>query len=115
MLLVKNLPANADRRERRRFDPWEDPLEEERATHSSILAQRIPMDRGAWWATVHRVTKSQTQLKRLNAHTPFNPLRVALGQPAQIIWGSDSEGPGLLTISENEAMGLQRPSSLTFC
>ena len=21
-----------------------------------------PMDRGAWWATVHRVTKSQTQL-----------------------------------------------------
>ena len=25
-----------------------------------------PMDRGAWWATVHRVTKSQTQLKRLS-------------------------------------------------
>ena len=22
-----------------------------------------PMDRGAWWATVHRVTKSRTQLK----------------------------------------------------
>ena len=39
------------------------------ATHSSILAQRIPMDRGAWWATVHRVTKSQTQLERLNMHT----------------------------------------------
>ena len=27
------------------------------------------MDRGAWWATVHKVTKSQTQLKRLNTHT----------------------------------------------
>ena len=26
------------------------------------------MDRGAWWATVHRVTKSQTRLKRLNMH-----------------------------------------------
>ena len=26
---------------------WEDPLEEEMATHSSILAWRIPMDRGA--------------------------------------------------------------------
>ena len=41
---------------------WEDPLEEGVATHSSILAWRIPMDRGAWWATVHGVTKSQTQL-----------------------------------------------------
>ena len=41
---------------------WEDPLEEGMATHSSILAWRIPMDRGAWWATVHRVTKSRTRL-----------------------------------------------------
>ena len=30
---------------------WEDPLEEGMATHSSILAWRIPMDRGAWRAT----------------------------------------------------------------
>ena len=28
-----------------------------------------PMDRGAWWTTVHRVTKSWTQLKQLSAHT----------------------------------------------
>ena len=28
-----------------------------------------PMDRGVWWATVHRVPKSQTQLKRLGMHT----------------------------------------------
>jgi len=27
---------------------WEDPLEEDMATHSSILAWRISMDRGAW-------------------------------------------------------------------
>ena len=27
-----------------------------------------PMDRGAWWAIVHTVTKSQTQLKRLSMH-----------------------------------------------
>ena len=45
---------------------WEDHLEKEMATHSSILAWRIPMDRGAWWATVHGVTKSRTQLKRLS-------------------------------------------------
>ena len=38
---------------------WEDPLKEGMATHSSILAWRIPMDRGAWWATVHGVTESQ--------------------------------------------------------
>jgi len=36
---------------------WEDPQEEGMATHSSILAWRIPMDRGAWPATVHGVTK----------------------------------------------------------
>ena len=32
------------------------------ATHSSILAWRIPMDEGAWQATVHGVAKSWTQL-----------------------------------------------------
>ena len=37
---------------------WEDPLEEGKANHSSILAWRIPMDRGAWWATVHGVAES---------------------------------------------------------
>ena len=40
----------------------EDPLEEGMATHSSILAWRIPMGRGAWWATVQGVAKSQTRL-----------------------------------------------------
>ena len=42
---------------------WEHSLAEEMATHSNILAWRIPMDRGAWQATVHGVPKSQTQLK----------------------------------------------------
>ena len=40
----------------------EDALEEGMATHSSILAWRISMDRGAWRATVHRVAKSQIRL-----------------------------------------------------
>ena len=30
-----------------------------------------PMDRGAWWARVHRVTKSQTQLKRLSTNLSY--------------------------------------------
>ena len=41
---------------------WEDPREEGMATHSSILAWRIHMDRGAWWATVHGVAKIRTRL-----------------------------------------------------
>ena len=39
---------------------WDDPLEKGMATQSSILAWRISMDRGAWWAIVYRVAKSQT-------------------------------------------------------
>ena len=35
----------------------EDPLEEGMATHSSILAWKNSMDRGAWWATVHEVAE----------------------------------------------------------
>ena len=42
---------------------WEDPLEEGMETSSSILAWRIPMDGGAWWDKIHKVTKSWTQLK----------------------------------------------------
>ena len=56
--MVKNLPAMQE--------TWvqslgqEDSLEEGMTTHSSILAWRIPMDREAWWAIVHRVAKHQT-------------------------------------------------------
>ena len=39
---------------------WEGPLEKGMVTHSSVLVRRIPMDRGAWQATVHGVAKSQT-------------------------------------------------------
>ena len=55
---VKHLPAV--------WETWiqpldqQDPLEMGMATPSSILAWRIPMDRGAWWATVHGVPKSWT-------------------------------------------------------
>ena len=52
--VVKNPSANA------RSLGRDDPLEKEMATHSSILEN--PMDRGAWWATVHGVTKSQIRL-----------------------------------------------------
>ena len=43
-----------------------------------------PMDRGAWWATVHRATKSQTQLRWLNTHA-HNPNKQG------DVWKADSE------------------------
>ena len=56
-LVGKNLPTNAgDIIEAVQSLGQEDPLEEGMATHSSILAWRIPMDRGAYLATVHKVT-----------------------------------------------------------
>ena len=54
--MVKNLPAMRE--------TWvrslgrEDPLEEGMATHSSLLAWRILMDRGAWKATVYGIAES---------------------------------------------------------
>jgi len=48
---------------------WENSMEEAMATHSSILAWRIPIDRGVWQAILHGVTKSQTQLSDKHTHT----------------------------------------------
>ena len=48
---------------------WEDLLEESMATHSSILAWRIPWTEEPGWPTVHSVAKSQTLLKQLSTHT----------------------------------------------
>ena len=64
--LVKNLPAMWETWVQSLG--WENPWEEGMATLSSILAWRIPMDREAWQAMVHRVSKSQTRLKQLSTH-----------------------------------------------
>ena len=61
---VKNLPAM--RETRVGSLAWEVPLEKEMATHSSILAWRIPWVEVAWWATVRRVAKSQMYTHNLN-------------------------------------------------
>ena len=59
--MVKNPPAMQETC--LQFLGWEDFPEEGIATHSSIFAWRIPMDRDAWQATVYGVAKSQTQLR----------------------------------------------------
>ena len=56
--MVKNMPAKQETWVRSLS--WEDPLEQGMATHSSILAWRISMDRGAWKATVHGVAELDT-------------------------------------------------------
>ena len=58
--LVKNLPAMWETWARSLG--WEDPLEKRKATHSNILAWRIP------WTTAHGVTKSRTQLSDFHFH-----------------------------------------------
>ena len=44
-------------------------LKQDMATQSSILACEIPMDKGAWWITVHGVIKSRTQLSDEAKHS----------------------------------------------
>ena len=57
---VKNLPEMKETPETQVPSlGQEDPLEEGMATQSSVLAWRIPMDRGAWQAAVHEVTETQ--------------------------------------------------------
>ena len=46
---------------------WEDPLEEEIATHFSILGLENSMDRGAWWATAHGIAESD-----ITEHAPIS-------------------------------------------
>ena len=44
-------------------------LQKEMATHSSILAWKNPKDRGAWWASIHGITKSWDTSERLNINS----------------------------------------------
>ena len=61
--MVRNAPANAgDTKDAVSIPGWEDPLEEEMATDSSILAWEIPRTEEPQTATVHGFAKSWTQL-----------------------------------------------------
>ena len=60
--VVKNLPTIQEMQEMWvQSLGWEDPLEEEMTTNSSILAWEVSWTEGAWQATVHGVTKDLTQ------------------------------------------------------
>ena len=66
--MVKGLPAVQETWVR--SPGWEDLLEEEMATHSSILAWKNPMAGGAWQATVPGVAKSRTRLSTFTFTCP---------------------------------------------
>ena len=66
---------------------WEDALEEETATHSSNLGQKITMDSRAWRATVHGVTKESDTTEWLNHKNSKYRLRTGKTKP----WRQKSE------------------------
>ena len=66
---VRSLPAMQETQETWVPSLGQEGLGRDMETHSSILAFRIPWTEGAWRATVHRVAKSWTRLKRLSTHS----------------------------------------------
>ena len=67
--MVKNLSANAE--DITDMDSIAESGRSAGGGHGNTLQYSCledPMDRGAWWATVHRITKSRTRLKRLSTH-----------------------------------------------
>ena len=78
----------------------EDPLEKEMATHSSILAWRNPLDRGAWRATVHIVWERVGHVLMTEQHeASVTPLLSTLSHASQPFWRS------VLAESTSEAQG----------
>ena len=74
-LVVKNSPANAgDVTSMGSTRGQEDSLEMEMAPHSSILRLGDPMDRRAWQATVHGITKEPDTTWQLKSNTLWEPL-----------------------------------------
>ena len=70
-LVVKNLPVNAgDIRDVGSIPGLGRSPGEGHSNPLQYSCLENPMDRGAWRATVHRVAKSQTQLKQLSMHVP---------------------------------------------
>ena len=89
VLVLKNLPANAgDVRNVALIPGWEDPLEKRMATHSSILAWRIPRT-GGWRATIREVAKSRARLSN------FTFLYVSAGKESACNVGDLGLTPGL--------------------
>ena len=82
MALRTHLPMQEMQEMRIRSLGQEDPLEEEMATHSTILPWKNPMDRGAWRTTVHGVAESDMteQLSKTENSQTLHPAMPSLAQ-----------------------------------
>ena len=60
-------------------------LEKAIATHSSTLAWKNPMDRGAWWAAVHGVAKSRTRLSDFTFTFHFHALEKEMATHSSVL------------------------------
>ena len=80
---------------------WQDPMEELMTTHSSILAWRISMNRGAWRATVHGVTKSQTWLRTKHSTAQGTSQRECV--ELQSLWSQWPSGIFTATVVPHQA------------
>ena len=100
---VKNLPAVQETLVQSLGG--EDLLEKGMAAHTSILAWRIPVDRAAWWATVHGVPKSQTRLNDFTFTFHFRALEKEMATLSIVLaWripGTEEPG-GLLSMGSHE-------------
>ena len=85
----------------------EDPLEKKMAPHSSILAWRNPIDRGAWWAAVHGVAKSRTRLNDFTFIFHFHALEKKMATHCSVLaWRIPGTGePGGLPSMGSHRVG----------
>ena len=99
-LVVKNLPANAGDIRNMGLIPGSE--RSPGGGHGNPLqcsCLENPMDKGAWRAAVHRITKSQTQLKQLgmHTHTSFNTAQFQVTVDDQLRQHSNMTCPACLS------------------
>ena len=74
------------------------------APHSSTLAWKNPMDRGAWWAAVHGVAKSWTRLSDFPFTFHFPALEKEMATHSSVLaWRI----PGMVELGGLQTMGSQ--------
>ena len=75
--------------------------------HSSTLACKNPMDRGAWWAAVHGVAKSQTRLSDFTFTFHFHALEKEMATHSSVLaWRIPGTGePGGLPSMGSHRVG----------
>ena len=77
------------------------------APHSSTLAWKNPMDRGAWWAAVHGVAEGRTRLSDFTFSFHFHALEKEMATHSSVLaWGiPGTEEPGGLPSMESHRVG----------